>query len=422
MPRWYQSIAYGAFKTFGARAYLRGQGVEARGLADLPEGPFVLLADHANTGDAYVLAALLPRLPRFMANLEGVSPLKAALADLVGAYGRRKGATDLAALRRTFALAASGESLAIFPEGDRSWDGAAAPLRPGSARLVKKLSLPLVVARQRGNYLAAPRWAKTRRMGPWIVEFSVFDSGEVERLSEPLLESIIARAMEKDEIPEALERGLFFWGEGLAEGIERLLWRCPVCGKAEGPEGRGSALAGSGDELACLRCGARWRVDANQRVRPRNFSPSWSTTEIRDLRSWNLWQRAGIRELAAEGRLENRRVRLARMRAHAGGLGLERLGEGRLAYRSGELVFEPRGGSPIAFSAHEIRGFVDHFNRRSEFSHRGVRWAVEFLGGNASKWCYAFADAPYGAGLAALKEENLRNIGTGPLGEQGDAA
>jgi ribosomal protein S27AE len=341
-----------------------------------------------------------------MANIEGVSPAKAFFAGLVGTYSRRKGANDIAALRKTIGLARSGEAIGIFPEGDRSWDGASTPIRPGAGRLARRLAedfgLPLVLARQRGNYLAHPRWAVSSRRGRWDIDFLVYDPDELGRMSESLVETLVAAAIEKNEIKNAIAEGRSFSGEGLAEGVGRLLWRCPVCGKAD-------AIGGRNDEIRCGRCGARWKLDANCRVRPLNAPLSLHAAEIGDLKDWHDWQVATLPELelSSEGVILSRRTKG----------GLARIGRGRLSWlgrsRGGspaaELVFETPEAR-IAFEASAVRGFVDNFNAFSEFDHRGERWRVEFGSGNAAKWSYAFSDlgggypsdrAPHGGDGAA---------------------
>jgi 1-acyl-sn-glycerol-3-phosphate acyltransferase len=394
MPTWYHRASWALGKALYAPALLRSRGVEAVGNESLPEPPFVLMSGHANFLDAFVLGSFSRSPIRYMANLEGVAPLKAGLARIVGCYGRRKGASDLAALRATFELSRSGEALGIFPEGDRSWDGASARIGAGSGKLVRRLGAPLVLAKQKGNYLAHPRWASRPRRGPWSVEFLVYGADELGRMSDALVQAIIAAAVEKNEIKDALREGRTFAGDGLAEGIGRLLWRCPVCGKAD-------SIGGRGNEIGCARCGTRWELDANCRVSPRNAPLALHSAEIHDLKDWHDWQVATLPELAGSSdrgapRLRSEAVVLSR---REGSL-FRRVGRG-LLYLSGvgsgaELVFEGDSGRAV-FEARAVRGFVDNFNAFSEFDHRGQRWRLEFGGGNAAKWAYALSSDPEAA-------------------------
>lgn len=407
MAHWYQEAVWGLYGALGGPGLLERNRVELAGGPFPGDCPFLLLADHSNALDPWVLGALSRRPIRFMANLEGVSPLKAAFADLVGAYGRRKGSADLGALKRTIALAEGGDSIGIFPEGDRSWDGASMPLRPGSGRLAKRLGLPLVLARQSGNYLSMPRWASTPRRGRWTVELLTFGADEVARYSSDVLECIIGSFLAKDEIREAQREGRDFSGSGLAEGVERLLWQCPVCGKHEDSEGRGTPIRGAGDEISCGRCGSRWRLDANLRVRALNAPHSIHLAPIADLKDWCDWQREGLEGVLiggaagdgpAVGGLRAAHVSLSRWRAGA----LEGLGEGMLDLRDGELVFSS-AAARLSFRAGEIRGFVDNFCSFAEFSHGGMRWRLRFGAGNIAKWCFALGGQKLAGNRAVVK-------------------
>jgi hypothetical protein len=398
MPKWYQRATWALAKTLYAPRLLRDLNVEARGLEAIPEGPFVLVSDHSNALDAYVLGAIAERPVRFMANLEGVSRTRAALADLIGAYGRRKGANDMSALRTTFALAREGETIGIFPEGDRSWDGSTSPLRKGAGKLVRRLGLPLVLAMQRGNYLARPRWASRPRRGPWSVVFAAFGADELRRMSDELAEAVIAAAIAKDEIKDAIREGRGFEGELCAEGAERLVWRCPVCGKAD-------ALRGARNLISCGACGSRWALDANCRVRPLNVPLSLHAAEIGDLKDWSGWQASSLPSFArvAGGGRDSLRSEGVVLSRRMGAQAL-RVGRGRLSLRGwgsgSELVFESEGGR-VVFEAAAVRGFVDNFNAFSEFDHKGQRWRIDFGGRNALKWAAALSAASGAPGEAA---------------------
>jgi 1-acyl-sn-glycerol-3-phosphate acyltransferase len=388
MPKWYHRASWGLLQALYVPSLVRNNAVEAIGLDSIPEPPFILLADHANALDPYVLGSFSKTPIRYMANVEGVHPLKGILAELVGAYGRRKGANDIAALRETIELSRSGEAIGIFPEGDRSWDGSSSPIRPGIGKLVRRLGVPLLLARQKGNYLSHPRWASRPRRGKWRVEFLTFDSDELARMSDPLVERIVARAIAKNEIKDAIREGRAFECDGSAEGIERFIWQCPVCDKAD-------TIVGRGGIARCECCGTRWEIDANCRVRPLNVPRSLLAADIEDLKDWHDWQVASLPSLVREsgrGRLGLRSEGVVLSRRE--GPLARRIGRGRLYLRGegkeSELVFEGPEARTV-FEASAVRGFVDNFNVFSEFDHRGQRWRLDFGGGNAAKWAFALS-------------------------------
>ena len=394
MATWYHRAFWSLLRGLYSPSLIKENGVEASGVELLPDPPFLLMADHANALDPYVLGSFSESPIRYMANIEGVHPLKAAFAELVGAYSRRKGANDLAALRATIELARSGDAIGIFPEGDRSWDGSSSAIHSGTGKLARRLALrygtPLVLARQKGNYLTRPRWASRPRRGSWSVDFLVYDADELGRMSDALVEAVIAAAVAKNEIKDALREGRRFECAASAEGIGRLLWRCPVCGKAD-------SIGGRSQIAMCCRCGSRWAVDANCRMRALNVPLSLHAAEIADLKDWHDWQVATLPELAGgsdrgASRLRPEGVVLSRR----DGAEARRVGRG-LLYLTGsgaaaELVFEGDSGRRV-FEASTVRGFVDNFNDFTEFDHRGQRWRLHFGGGNAAKWAYALGGA-----------------------------
>jgi 1-acyl-sn-glycerol-3-phosphate acyltransferase len=386
MAKCYHRAVWSLLKDLYSPSLLKRNRVEASGIERLPAPPFILMADHANALDPYVLGSFSRNPIRYMANIEGVHPLKALLAELVGAYPRRKGASDLAALRATFELSRSGDAIGLFPEGDRSWDGSSSAIKAGAGKLARRLGVPLVLARQKGNYLAHPRWASRLRRGSWSVDFLVYDADELGRMGDALADAVIAAALAKNEIKDAQREPRRFECEASAEGIGRLIWRCPVCGKAD-------SIIGRGNEIRCLRCGSRWEIDANCRVRALNVPLSLHAAEIADLKDWHDWQVATLPELAdatdrGGSRLRSEGVVLSRRY----GAEARRVGRGLLYLKGSgaatELVFEGDSGRRV-FEASAVRGFVDNFNDFSEFDHRGQRWRLRFGGGNAAKWAYA---------------------------------
>ena len=230
-------------------------------------------------------------------------------------------------------------------------------------------------------------------------------------MPDALVEAIIAAAIAKDEIKDALREGRHFEGEACAQGVGRLLWRCPVCGKADSITGRGSLIL-------CRRCSSRWALDANCRVEPLNAPRSLHAAQIADLKDWHDWQVSTLPELAGEAdkgapRLRSEGVVLSRREGRTA----RRIGRGLLYLRGtgpgSELVFEG-DSSRAVFEAAAVRGFVDNFNAFSEFDHRGQRWRLEFGGGNSAKWIYALRGAGPDRGAAA--EDRATAAAEGPSG------
>ena len=420
MPAWYQRAAWGFLRRVRGPRLLDRFNVSAEFLQEEPREPYVLLANHAHALDPWILGSLLRATIRFMANLEGVHPAKALFADVVGAYGRRKGAPDIAALSRTVKLARAGETLGIFPEGDRSWDGLPQELRPGLGKLLRMLGMPALLARQEGSYLSGPRWARRPRRGRWNVSFHVLSRDRIMDSRPEDLESEVRAALAVDDLREPRLRRLDFECSAPALGVERLLWLCPVCGESD-------VLGSEPGRVSCSACGSSWKLDGNQRLTPEGGRSG--TVPFADLRDWTWFQKrellrrvdrsdalgisgAGTENRIAEplrGRrfpkrgslvsaLVSRDVELGRRTRR----GMERWGVGNLSLYRDAMVFTPEGECRhVFFEARNVLYFVDNFNVYSEFSYGAERFRLFFRGGNSMKWIDGLAALRNGKGESA---------------------
>src|SRR5262245_35511471 len=144
--------------------------LRARGLEHLPEGGFVLAANHTSNFDPWPLGTpLLPdRQLRFMAKAELFNPLMAPILRAGGAFKVRRGEGDLEAMRTAVELVRDGEIVVMFPEGTRQRKGLVKKhqARPhtGAARIAFAANAPLVPAAISGT-------DRLLRLGPLRVAY-----------------------------------------------------------------------------------------------------------------------------------------------------------------------------------------------------------------------------------------------------------
>ncbi len=382
MKTWYIDATWSAVRALFSPAMLSRYSVKARCLECLPGEPFLLLSNHSNELDPWVLGSLVDRPVRYMANLSGVAPLKAAMAFLVGAYGKVKGRRDRSALRETLALAAAGESIGIFPEGDRSWDGKTSGIDPSIAKLAIRLDLPILLARQKGAYLSRPRWAASSRRGAWEVDFSVLRPKAIANVAGGLdLHGRIVEILAHDDI-EACNRDLIeFSCANPANGLHRLLWLCPAC------EGHDTITA-RGISIRCCECKSIWTIDANLRFRGSALASRRQSPPMCTVGDWTSWQSARAKTLLLEGGMVTVTdgVELLCRSGKEHGPSWVSAGTGSLALRGASLDFFIEGTKSFSLNLGEIGGFVDNFNRFSSIFAGREEYRLLFNGANAYKW------------------------------------
>jgi 1-acyl-sn-glycerol-3-phosphate acyltransferase len=144
--------------------------LRSRGVEGLPQGGFVLSANHISNLDPWALG--LPLFPRrqlrFMGKMELFNPVLGPILRAGGAFPVRRGERDTEAIETAVALARAGEVVAMFPEGTRRKKGLVKKreARPhtGAARVALEADVPLVPAAIAGT-------DQLTRLGPLRVAY-----------------------------------------------------------------------------------------------------------------------------------------------------------------------------------------------------------------------------------------------------------
>lgn len=130
-----------------------------RQLSSLPEGNFILIANHCSHLDPIVVGVAIPGRLRFLAKAELFEPLfLGTVLKLLGVVPvlKQDSQSAGATLRAFLKVLSEGENVVIFPEGGRSSDGKLQPLEGGAALIALKSGAPVVPAFVAGTFEAMP--------------------------------------------------------------------------------------------------------------------------------------------------------------------------------------------------------------------------------------------------------------------------
>ena len=156
----------------------------------------------------------------------------------------RKQTTDINAVMNCIRVAREGGTIAMAPEGNRTYSGRTEYMNPAVAGLAKKMKLPIALFRIEGGYGAEPRWTDGRRKGPMKAYVSqVIEPEQYKDMSNEDLAAMIAKGLYVDE---AKADGIYKSNKR-AEYLERAVYVCPFCGFAE--------FESHGNEITCKTCG-----------------------------------------------------------------------------------------------------------------------------------------------------------------------
>ena len=241
-------------------------------------GPYLILYNHQTPFDQFFLMMSFPFPVYYVATEDIFSKgwLSSVLRYLVAPIPIRKQKTDLAALSAIARVAREGGSIAIAPEGNRTFSGRTEHMSPAIALLARRLGLPVVLYRIEGGYGANPRWSDGVRRGP-VRAFParVISPEEIRKLSGEELFNLIREGL---SVSEAAPGGPYV-SDRRAEYLERMLYVCPFCGL--------SVFRSRGNEVECLSCRRKTEYREDRSLRgvgfdsPFSFAADWYDYQTR---------------------------------------------------------------------------------------------------------------------------------------------
>ena len=167
----------------------------------------------------------------------------------------KKQTTDLKAMRMCMQVAKEGGTIALAPEGNRTFSGRTGWFNPAIIKMVKMLKLPLAIYRIEGGYGIHPRWSDVVRKGRMRGYVKrVIEPEEYLPLSTEELHALLTEELYVDDANDANE----YRHPQLAQYLERAMYVCPYCGLSE--------FESNGDVILCKKCERQIRYLPNTRL------------------------------------------------------------------------------------------------------------------------------------------------------------
>ncbi len=222
-----------------------------------PERQYLILYNHQTPYDQFFVALSFPR-PIYYVATEDIFSMGAwsnLLRFAEAPIPIKKSGRDVRAVMHMMQVAKEGGSIAIAPEGNRTYSGRTGHIRDSVVTLVQKLKLPVVFFRIEGGYGAEPRWSDVTRRGRVRGYVSgILEPEQVAALSFEELYRQIREALYVDEsLPDGDHGSL-----RSAEYLERAFYTCPVCGL--------TTWRSRGERASCETCGLTIRYGADKQI------------------------------------------------------------------------------------------------------------------------------------------------------------
>ena len=258
--------------------------------------PCLILMNHSSFIDLKIVSHIFfPKRYGIVCTSDGfVGFCMALLMRLIGCIPTRKFVTDVTLIKdMEYLLKKKKCSVLMYPEASYSFDGTATPLPRKMGVLLKKLGVPVVTVITQGAFARDPLYnCLQKRKVKVSAEVKVLATAEeVKSMTVAQLDQLLDEAFGFDNFRWQQENKVCIDEPFRADGLNRILYKCPHCG-AEGK------TEGKGIHLTCHCCGKVYTLSEYGALEAED--PAF--THIPD---WYAWERAQVR-----AELENNTYRL----------------------------------------------------------------------------------------------------------------
>ena len=254
--------------------------------------PYLLLCNHNAFMDFKVATQIIyPNRANYVVAIDGFIGREWLLRN-VGCICKRKFTNDTVLVRQLHKVLENGDIAVVYPEARYSLCGTTAVLPSSLGKLCKLMNVPVATLICHGHHVNSPFWnLHERGVKPTEADFSLlFTPGELEQLSVDEINDRIVAAFQYDDFAWQKERGIFTPYDKRAEGLQKVLYQCPHCGKEY-------KMSASGTILKCDACGKQWEMTELGELKALE-----GETEFSHIPDWYEWERANVRKEVREGR------------------------------------------------------------------------------------------------------------------------
>ena len=255
--------------------------------------PCLILMNHCSFTDMKLAYGIFyPKPLGIVTSVDAMTGILGKLMRILGCTPTHKYVSDLTLIKdMEYMLKTNKTSVLMYPEAGYSFDGRTTTLPRKLGILMKKLGVPVVTVITQGAFHRDPLYNMLQ-----IRDVQVSAHVKCIATAEELKEKSVAEL--DAALDEAFSFDNFAWQRDnrvsinvpfRADGLHRILYKCPHCG-AE------SRMEGKGIHLTCHACGKQWEMDEYGQLRALQ-----GETEYPHIPDWYTWERECVRREIEDG-------------------------------------------------------------------------------------------------------------------------
>lgn len=288
-PRWYlkivENVATPFFTLFG-NSHVKTE-EEVKQL----KGPFIILSTHQSFMDfVQIIKGIYPKNTGWVMSVEEFRRGRWLMGG-IGGIPKRKFTHDIVTAKHMlYMLKKLKYPVTIYPEARFEFAGINEQHDGALGKLCKVAKVPVVMCMSYGNFINSPQWSKHpyRKIRQEAHIYQLLSAEQVDAMTAEEIQAKIEQAFVKDEYKWQVENNLHTKCKKRADGLYRILYKCPACGKEH--------MNSAGIHLWCEECGAKWEMDTLSRLKGLNTEKGFS-----HIPDWYRWEREQVKQEIESG-------------------------------------------------------------------------------------------------------------------------
>ena len=255
--------------------------------------PSLILMNHSSFTDMKLAFGIFyPQRMGIVTSVDAMSGILGKLMRLLGCAPTHKYVSDISLIHDIkYMLNENKTSVLMYPEAGYSFDGRTTTLPRGLGSLMKMLGVPVVTVITQGAFHRDPLYnmLQIRDVKVSAHVKCIATPEEIKEKSVEELDALLDESFSFDNFAWQRDNKISVSEPFRADGLHRILYKCPHCGAENKMEGKGTGLT-------CHACDKHWEMDEYGQL-----AASDGETEYPHIPDWYSWQRECVRKEIEDG-------------------------------------------------------------------------------------------------------------------------
>lgn len=254
--------------------------------------PCLILMNHSSFTDLQIIAGIFRKRQYHIVCTNDGFIGKSGFMSRIGCIPTGKFITDIRLVKSMiYCVKKLKSSVVMYPEASYSFDGSETPLPLSLGKLLKQMDVPVVMVKTQGAFLRDPLYNCLQKRNTKVsatVKY-LLSKEQIASMETGAINNLLAEEFSYDHFRDQKERGVKITEPFRADGLHRVLYKCPCC-KEEGK------MLGKGIHITCTACQKSYTLEEDGRLFADN-----GDTEFEYVTDWYSWERDCVKREILEG-------------------------------------------------------------------------------------------------------------------------